>query len=332
MKTSYFGKCQPQTPARLPRSPILISPISDFFSFSSFFFSSPSLSCVLRSSRSSRPVLCLSLIPHSLFAPFASPVLFGLKRSLCWLAFIKLDSQDQSLFCSAVRLSVFFVVCCLFLVFPISLCSLKHIHCVPGSLHATNHVIIDASFASLRVASNKKKLVCFTIAKDIRGTQGPHEPQDRPFPSLNMPSRRSLLALLLAASTSVLASPAPAPAADTTTATLQPTNAWVSVDSDGAAKTITPVLTTISGTPTVLSAKPTVSGTASSSEPPEATATSGAGSFPVCSNLDGAFAPFCAPSNGSTLNPGATYYGRFSMFSMERQCKKKKKKKSIGTD
>ncbi|CAK7228984.1 hypothetical protein SBRCBS47491_007095 [Sporothrix bragantina] len=123
-----------------------------------------------------------------------------------------------------------------------------------------------------------------------------------------MPSHRGLLALLLAASSSVLASPAPAPAAETTTAALAPTNAWVSVGSDGAAKTITPVLTTISGTPTVISAEPTTTGTASSSVPPEATATNGAGSFPVCSNVDGYLAPFCAPSNGSTLNPGATYY------------------------
>ncbi|CAK7226315.1 hypothetical protein SCUCBS95973_006160 [Sporothrix curviconia] len=123
-----------------------------------------------------------------------------------------------------------------------------------------------------------------------------------------MPSHRSLLALLLAASGSVLASPAPAPAADTTTAALQPTNAWVSVGNDGTTKTITPVLTTISGTPTVISAEPTANSTASSSGPPEATATNGAGSFPVCSNVDGDLAPFCAPSNGSTLNPGATYY------------------------
>ncbi|CAK7200816.1 hypothetical protein SEUCBS139899_003515 [Sporothrix eucalyptigena] len=122
-----------------------------------------------------------------------------------------------------------------------------------------------------------------------------------------MLSRHSLLALL-AASSSVFATPAPTPAADTTTATLQPTNAWVSVGSDGVAKTITPVLTTISGTPTVISAEPTTSGTASSSVPPEATATSGAGSFPVCNNVDGYLAPFCAPSNGSTLNPGVTYY------------------------
>jgi hypothetical protein len=118
---------------------------------------------------------------------------------------------------------------------------------------------------------------------------------------------------MLAAASVVLASPAPVPvpAADTTTAPLAPTDAWVSVGNDGAAKTITPVLTTISGTPTVLSAKPTVSGTASSTEQPEATATNGAGSFPVCNNVNGDLAPFCAPSNGSTLNPGITYYSKF---------------------
>lgn len=124
-------------------------------------------------------------------------------------------------------------------------------------------------------------------------------------------SHSRLLAAVLAASAAVLASPAPA--ADTTTASLQPTDAWVSVGSAGVAQTITPVLTTISGTPTVLSAKPTTSGTATSSVPPEATATSGAGSFPVCSNVDGDLAPFCAPSNGSTLHPGATYYGRLPL-------------------
>ncbi|KAL1898584.1 hypothetical protein Sste5346_003488 [Sporothrix stenoceras] len=125
-----------------------------------------------------------------------------------------------------------------------------------------------------------------------------------------MPSHRRLWAAMLATASIVLASPAPvpAPAVDTTTAPLAPTDAWVSVGSDGTAKTITPLLTTISGTPTVLSAKPTVSGTASSTEQPEATATSGAGSFPVCNNVDGDLAPFCAPSNGSTLNPGITYY------------------------
>ncbi|KJR80877.1 uncharacterized protein SPSK_05278 [Sporothrix schenckii 1099-18] len=125
-----------------------------------------------------------------------------------------------------------------------------------------------------------------------------------------MPSYRRLLAAMLAAASAVHASPAPvpAPAADTTTAPLAPTNAWVSVDSNGTPKTITPLLTTISGTPTVLSAKPTVSGTASSTEQPEATATNGAGSFPVCNNANGDLAPFCAPSNGTTLNPGITYY------------------------
>lgn len=134
--------------------------------------------------------------------------------------------------------------------------------------------------------------------------------------TFKMPSHRRLLAAMLAAASVVLASPAPvpAPAADTTTAPLAPTDAWVSVGSDGTAKTITPLLTTISGTPTVLSAKPTVSGTASSTEQPEATATNGAGSFPVCSNVDGDLAPFCAPTNGSTLNPGITYYGKFGDF------------------
>ncbi|CAK7567653.1 MAG: hypothetical protein SEPTF4163_005620 [Sporothrix epigloea] len=123
-----------------------------------------------------------------------------------------------------------------------------------------------------------------------------------------MTLHRSLLAMVVAASSAVLASPAPVPAADTTIPALQPTKAWVSVGSDGIAKTVTPVLTTISNTPTVISAEPTTSNSALTSAPPSATATGGAGSFPVCNNANGDLAPFCAPSNGSSLVPGATYY------------------------
>ncbi|OAA54166.1 hypothetical protein SPI_09100 [Niveomyces insectorum RCEF 264] len=119
-------------------------------------------------------------------------------------------------------------------------------------------------------------------------------------------------------------SPAPAPApspadADPSAAapSLPPTAPWVSVDDKGTAHTVTPVLTTIDGTPTVVSAEPTTTTTAlertmtasrTAADQPQATATNGAGSFPVCHNTDGPTAPFCAPAAGSTLNPGRTYY------------------------
>ncbi|KAH8655171.1 hypothetical protein BX600DRAFT_469227 [Xylariales sp. PMI_506] len=97
---------------------------------------------------------------------------------------------------------------------------------------------------------------------------------------------------------------------------------WVTVGDNGTAVTITPVLTTISGTTTILSAAPnditgsvftqtnlgritTSTGTAPM---PTATATDGAGSFPVCTNLDGTHAPWCTPSDGANLYPGTTYY------------------------
>ncbi|KAI0810032.1 hypothetical protein GGR55DRAFT_647727 [Xylaria sp. FL0064] len=102
------------------------------------------------------------------------------------------------------------------------------------------------------------------------------------------------------------------------TAALDP---WVTVDQDGMATTITPVLSTISGTPTVVSGAPhditatvftytsygkiyTSTGTA-----PGPTATSkSAGSFGVCHNLDGDYAPWCRPEFNTTLYVGTTYY------------------------
>lgn len=119
-----------------------------------------------------------------------------------------------------------------------------------------------------------------------------------------------------------------------------PTAPWVSVDASGTPRTVTPVLTTVSGTPTLLNGAPadltatvftrtdfgdvrtttagqaagdnggiapTASGVAA---PPIPTASSvtGAGAFPVCANLDGDLAPFCMPSRGQKLAIGATYY------------------------
>ncbi|KAI0536802.1 hypothetical protein GGR58DRAFT_474208 [Xylaria digitata] len=104
----------------------------------------------------------------------------------------------------------------------------------------------------------------------------------------------------------------------TTDAALEP---WVTVDAEGQASTVTPVLSTISGTPTVISGAPhDVTATVftytsygkvvtSTGASPDPTATSqSAGSFAVCSNLDGAMAPWCTPENNSTLYVGTTYY------------------------
>ncbi|GAW11366.1 hypothetical protein ANO14919_007100 [Xylariales sp. No.14919] len=103
-----------------------------------------------------------------------------------------------------------------------------------------------------------------------------------------------------------------------TDAALEP---WVTVNENGTASTVTPVLSTISGTPTVVSGAPhdvtatvftytsygkVITSTGAVSEP---TATSkSAGSFAICSNLDGDLAPWCAPDNNSTLYVGTTYY------------------------
>ncbi|KAI1100531.1 hypothetical protein F4804DRAFT_44531 [Jackrogersella minutella] len=98
---------------------------------------------------------------------------------------------------------------------------------------------------------------------------------------------------------------------------------WVTVNDDGKPSTVTPILSTISGTPTIISGAPhdltatvftetnygqisTSTGTA-----PMATATggdAGAGSFPICHNKDGDNAPWCQPTDGAPMYPGTTYY------------------------
>lgn len=102
------------------------------------------------------------------------------------------------------------------------------------------------------------------------------------------------------------------------------TDPWVSVDTSGVPVTVTPVVTVVDGATTTISAAPndltetvvtrtehaeitTSTGTA----PPEPTATNkdGTGSFLVCNNADGEYAPFCQPSYNSSLYPGTTYYG-----------------------
>lgn len=126
----------------------------------------------------------------------------------------------------------------------------------------------------------------------------------------------SLLLLLLAGTATTTVIPGLRARADAT-------EPWVTVDTSGHPKTVTPIQTTISGTPTVLSAAPeavtatvftqtnygevsTVTATA-----PNPTPTSGegaAGAFPVCHNRDGPNAPFCLPGAGKEMYPGTTYY------------------------
>ncbi|KAH9988286.1 hypothetical protein F4779DRAFT_277471 [Xylariaceae sp. FL0662B] len=103
-----------------------------------------------------------------------------------------------------------------------------------------------------------------------------------------------------------------------TDAALEP---WVTVDEDGQPQTVTPVLSTVDGTPTVVSGAPhdltatvftrTSLGKISTStgSAPIATPTGGeAGSFSVCHNKDGPLAPWCQPTEGITLYPGTSYY------------------------
>jgi hypothetical protein len=91
---------------------------------------------------------------------------------------------------------------------------------------------------------------------------------------------------------------------------------------------VTPVQTTVDGTPTVISAAPnavtaTVFTTTSQGDVrtttgtvpnPGPTATGGAGAFPVCRNKDGEHAPFCLPLAAAELHPGTTYYSPSSPF------------------
>ncbi|KAH8899216.1 hypothetical protein GQ53DRAFT_302783 [Thozetella sp. PMI_491] len=128
--------------------------------------------------------------------------------------------------------------------------------------------------------------------------------------------------LLIGAAAAVpAAAPAPTPlAARDDEPSLDP---WVTVNESGQPRTVTPVLTTISGTPTVISAAPyeltgtvftrtdngdvrTSTGTAAPL--PTATNVVGAGVFDVCRNKDGDFKPFCMPSDNATLYTGAVYY------------------------
>jgi hypothetical protein len=111
-----------------------------------------------------------------------------------------------------------------------------------------------------------------------------------------------------------------------------PTAPWVTVGDEGKpVKTITPSMTTISGTPTLVSVAPhditasvytwTTWGsiTTSTGRPPNPTATSkdGEGVFSRCYNKDGDDAPFCSPYNASTLLTGNTYYSEWDTLDID---------------
>ncbi|KAI1262885.1 hypothetical protein F5Y18DRAFT_396565 [Xylariaceae sp. FL1019] len=97
---------------------------------------------------------------------------------------------------------------------------------------------------------------------------------------------------------------------------------WVTVGTDGSAVTVTPVQTTVDGTPTIVSAAPHdltatvytetynlgISTTTGAPPQPTATNTDGSGSFSICNNLDGDMAPWCEPTAQDPLYVGTTYY------------------------
>ncbi|UKZ75495.1 hypothetical protein TrVFT333_003181 [Trichoderma virens FT-333] len=102
-----------------------------------------------------------------------------------------------------------------------------------------------------------------------------------------------------------------------------PTAPWVTVGDEGTpVKTVTPKMTTISGTPTLVDVAPhDITASAytwtswgeiftSTGRPPNPTATSSNndGVFSRCYNKDGEDAPFCTPYKNSTLTTGNTYY------------------------
>lgn len=93
----------------------------------------------------------------------------------------------------------------------------------------------------------------------------------------------------------------------------------MTVDASGRGSTVTPVLTTINGVATTLNASPAAQtatttvadGSAATTTLSDTSATQTAGgSFEVCHNPSGDFAPFCKPDNGSSVWVDSTYYGK----------------------
>ncbi|KAK1719518.1 hypothetical protein CaCOL14_001783 [Colletotrichum acutatum] len=103
-----------------------------------------------------------------------------------------------------------------------------------------------------------------------------------------------------------------------------PVNDWISVDSNGIARTISPSVVTSNGARTTISPPPysltgsvytvtaTTGGLTTSTgvpPPPQASNTQGFGGvFAVCNNRVGQDGPFCQPRRGSTLHVESTYY------------------------
>jgi hypothetical protein len=101
---------------------------------------------------------------------------------------------------------------------------------------------------------------------------------------------------------------------DLCSVTESPLDPWVSVDASGnPVATITPVLSTINGVATTISAAPaslTATTPTSQSDSSPTEISTGGSSFQVCHNLDGDFAPLCKPDNGTAVYVGETYYGK----------------------
>jgi len=105
--------------------------------------------------------------------------------------------------------------------------------------------------------------------------------------------------------------------------TESPLDPWVSVDASGVpVATITPVLTTVDGVATTISAVPaslTATSTTANSDkkPTDAPPPTGGGSYQVCHNHDAKFAPFCRPNNGTDVYVGEKYYGMEALFKIQ---------------
>src|SRR5690242_12604354 len=97
---------------------------------------------------------------------------------------------------------------------------------------------------------------------------------------------------------------APAPDTATTQQVANPADPFVTVDEAGIRRTVTPIMTTINGVPTLLTPapQPDVTGSVLATgtddvAQPAATDDKGAAAGAACSNTAGAFKPFCQPKH-----------------------------------